>query len=351
MTARMRRVLIVSASLLLGLAPAYGCASSADPGEPLYPTSASPLPARPGAYVWTVGSPLLVLSSPNGGASWTTSHRAPSNRFAPISAVAFADSQHGWALQRQGSIFATTDGGTTWSTQGSRASWRLLDVACSDRLHAWVVGFDRRSGRGIILSTSDGGRSWSELRLGISQLERVAFSDTSHGWVIGMGDRFGFVLGTSDGGRHWNVQLRRRLGLMAVACSDARHCWVVGADSELTPMLVIATKDGGAHWSKQAPGSVRTWLRDVTFPDSRHGWAVGDGGVIIATSDGGQTWRRQASGTAYDLAAVSFSDASHGWAVKAPGSLLTTSDGGHRWTLVAPTAQHDVLTDVTTLAQ
>ncbi len=31
-------------------------------------------------------------------------------------------------------------------------------------------------------------------------------------------------------------------------------------------------------------------LNDVTFIDSQHGWAVGNGGIILATDNAGQSW-------------------------------------------------------------
>ena len=81
-------------------------------------------------------------------------------------------------------------------------------------------------------------------------------------------------------------------------------------------------------------------LNDICFVDSRHGWAVGDRGVIWSTEDGGRQWRLQPSGVTCSLGAVCFCDEHLGWAAggfshpythTSSGVLLTTRDGGQTW--------------------
>jgi len=81
-------------------------------------------------------------------------------------------------------------------------------------------------------------------------------------------------------------------------------------------------------------------LCDVSFVDPRHGWAVGDHGVILHTADGGQHWLPQSSGVSCTLNSVCFVDARHGWAAggmawpflhDTSGVVLSTRDGGNTW--------------------
>jgi photosystem II stability/assembly factor-like uncharacterized protein len=51
-------------------------------------------------------------------------------------------------------------------------------------------------------------------------------------------------------------------------------------------------------------------FRDLSFPDHKNGWIVGEGGMIAHTSDGGVTWEKQNGETEADLFAVHFADAS-----------------------------------------
>jgi photosystem II stability/assembly factor-like uncharacterized protein len=58
------------------------------------------------------------------------------------------------------SIFATTDGGATWSLQSSPATNFLWDVDCATTTTCMVAG------RGAILGTTDGGTTWSLQKAG-----------------------------------------------------------------------------------------------------------------------------------------------------------------------------------------
>jgi len=81
-------------------------------------------------------------------------------------------------------------------------------------------------------------------------------------------------------------------------------------------------------------------LADIYFADDKHGWAVGDRGVIWHTSNGGENWRRQVSGVHCRLESVHFVSADRGWVVgrrihpythRTTGVILSTTDGGRRW--------------------
>ena len=72
-------------------------------------------------------------------------------------------------------------------------------------------------------------------------------------------------------------------------------------------------------------------LHGISFPDSLHGWAVGDGGTILATSDGGRSWSEQKSGVRSVLNSAHFPTVAVGWFAGSDGVILTTNDGGTHW--------------------
>jgi photosystem II stability/assembly factor-like uncharacterized protein len=76
-----------------------------------------------GPKCWIAGSPgSRVLHSPDGGRTWQA---LPTPTRLPLTAMTFADDQHGWAAGAMGTIIATDDGGQTWSRQragGARAA-------------------------------------------------------------------------------------------------------------------------------------------------------------------------------------------------------------------------------------
>ncbi|KPJ55580.1 MAG: hypothetical protein AMJ42_06620 [Deltaproteobacteria bacterium DG_8] len=84
-------------------------------------------------------------------------------------------------------------------------------------------------------------------------------------------------------------------------------------------------------WEYQETGLEEELLCDASFPDPKHGWAVGIAGTIIHTSDGGKSWVRQESGTERHLFAVCFPDHKNGWAVGSMETIIHTSDGGKTW--------------------
>ncbi|MDB6164884.1 MAG: hypothetical protein JWQ83_24 [Lacunisphaera sp.] len=100
---------------------------------------------------------------------------------------------------------------------------------------------------------------------------------------------------------------------------------------------VVISADDGKTWT-QSLTPTRALLTGVSFPDSRHGWAVGHDGVIIATNDGGRTWSRQDEGESLDTVFldVLFRDAQRGFAVGAYGKFLATGDGGKTWSAAQP---------------
>ena len=108
---------------------------------------------------------------------------------------------------------------------------------------------------------------------------------------------------------------------------------IVLAAAALVALPAVAHAAGS--WRAQDPGSATgTALISVSFPDSTHGWAVGDLGTIMHTTDGGTTWTAQHSGILDGtmLSSVDFIDVDHGWVVGGNGKILSTANGGATWT-------------------
>lgn len=100
---------------------------------------------------------------------------------------------------------------------------------------------------------------------------------------------------------------------------------------------VLLSSDQGRSWT-QSVVPARALLTGVSFPDARHGWAVGHDGVILATTDGGQTWKRQDAGRDLETVYldVHFRDITSGFAIGAYGKFMVTADGGKTWTAAHP---------------
>src|SRR4051812_41740233 len=72
----------------------------------------------------------------------------------------FLDPNRGWAVNSNGHILHTEDGGTTWQRQFSAgAAVYLRCIAFVDELRGWVGTV---SAAHRLFRTTDGGASWSE---------------------------------------------------------------------------------------------------------------------------------------------------------------------------------------------
>ncbi len=102
--------------------------------------------------------------------------------------------------------------------------------------------------------------------------------------------------------------------------------------------LILSPKPGRAQsngaWRDSALSTYGA-LRDLSFPDSLYGWAVGDSGRVVRTTDGGIHWTSQASSTTANLAGVSFVSRLTGYAAGSAGTFLRTTNGGVNWSASA----------------
>ncbi|WP_011296134.1 WD40/YVTN/BNR-like repeat-containing protein [Cupriavidus necator] len=98
--------------------------------------------------------------------------------------------------------------------------------------------------------------------------------------------------------------------------------------------IILLSDDEGKTYRQARSVPVSATLSAVSFADDKHGWVVGQWGVILATRDGGETWEKQRMDTAADqpLFSVLFTNDRDGLAVGLWSLMLQTHDGGKTWT-------------------
>jgi photosystem II stability/assembly factor-like uncharacterized protein len=109
-----------------------------------------------GKHLIAVGDRGNIVAS-NDGVNWAQV-QVPVR--ATLTAVEFADENHGWAVGHDAVILHTKDGGRTWQLQNFAPELEkpFLDVLFTDASKGMVIG-----AYGLFYVTSDGGASWSEL--------------------------------------------------------------------------------------------------------------------------------------------------------------------------------------------
>ncbi len=180
----------------------------------------------------------------------------------------------------------------------------------------WAIGDD-----GTILKTTNGGSQWViQTSPVIGFFNDVFFIDANYGWIVGNG---GYILRTTNGGTTWeNVKPSSFDGhLQGTFFLSKDTGFVIG------PGNILKTTDGGVTWIKKQHPLIYGY--DITFTDSKNGWAVGSGGTIIRAIDGGEQWYKQTTPTSNYLYEVIFpGDDRNGWAVGNNGTILRTAFGG-----------------------
>lgn len=139
-----------------------------------------------------VGGGGTMLTTTDGGSSWSEPKFAESRKRTKLNALYFADHKTGWAAGNQGRIYSTNDGGNLWREQITEVSSDLLDVAFNGPKVGFAVGDN-----GIVLRTNNAGAKWTVERTGTRhKLERVLIHGT-RGFAIGYG---GTILTTEISG-------------------------------------------------------------------------------------------------------------------------------------------------------
>ncbi len=111
---------------------------------------------------------LIVYTTRNGGQNWsaTTPVSGISSAFTSgMESIFFSDAQHGWAVGNATNIYATSDGGKSWSVVSSKLVDNIktvLQLNFISDTQGWAL-CSATNGRSILLQTGDGGQSWSQV--------------------------------------------------------------------------------------------------------------------------------------------------------------------------------------------
>jgi photosystem II stability/assembly factor-like uncharacterized protein len=130
---------------------------------------------RGGQRLWAAGHDSVIITSGDGGKTWTQQYFDP-ERQQPIMDIHFFDEQHGLAIGAYGLALHTSDGGKSWlDGMINEEEWHnndLLDLGDGLLLVAGEAGFNYRS--------EDGGDTWETIEM--------PYPGSMFGIVAGAGD-------------------------------------------------------------------------------------------------------------------------------------------------------------------
>lgn len=287
--------------------------------------------------MWAGGIDGHIYRSLDGGLSWSSLQSGP---HADLSAVSFADADVGFVVgprHASGSFFfptamKTVDGGRSWNAisvgSGFDTAGDLNAVSMADQDHAVAVGE-----AGQVWATANGGASWTSLDAGTSEdLYDVEFTDGNHGIIVG---RAGLARVTIDGGANWSDVAGVSTGknLRAVSFASPDVAMIVGVSG-----TAWRSTDGGQSFAEAAGGiGALDHLGDVVMLDEVTAIAATvpgttAGSTILRTNDGGASWNgQQVPGLAVSTVSLAFETSSRGYAIIDKRYAYVTDDGGLTW--------------------
>jgi len=274
------------------------------------------------------GQDGMIMRSHDSGLTW---QKLDSRTHLFIFALSFPDKDHGFLVGDRSLVLSTTNGGDTFT---KRQLQRIFPVDQQDYAlpyeepllygvsfvnddQGWVVG---EFGR--IWATDNGGQTWTEQQdsllpqwkrplnpsddprfadFNLPTMFGVSFRDAQHGYAAGLE---GSVVATDDGGKTWHFQQQaERPGAPPDAFQPGERAagprdplfaiQVFGNDQGMTVGLTgsaLRLQPNGVWAHDASLPALPFGLNQVRFFDDQHGWIVGYG-VVLYTDDGGKTWR------------------------------------------------------------
>lgn len=220
-----------------------------------------------------------ILSTSDGGNTWNNNLFPDSNVF--LSTIYFLDSLKGFTGGSNGIIYYTTNTGITWTESvidsGFAYGFPIIDIEFFDRDIGFATGgsFDIA---GQMFKTTDGGLNWKSRIVGPEPLLDLHIIDSLNVLCAGGDFEYGAsIVRSTNSGANWIYNELGVFGISnAIGYRTQNEIWV---SMNLIDSFLIST-NGGLNWAlTPTPGN--SIISDMTFADSRNGWAVGKDGVLL----------------------------------------------------------------------
>lgn len=278
------------------------------------------LAAVSATVAWVSGEAGTVLRTVNGGKTWKDVS-PPDAKGRALRDIEAFDAQHAVALSigkgRQSRIYATNDGGKSWSLAfKNHDSSAFYDCMAFSADGTGLAMSDPVDGYFRLVVSHDSGQSWKllvprhmpkalKVEFGFAASGTCIVSGPGHQFWIASGGTHPRVFHTFNAGQTWTVARTpirggASAGIYSIAFRNGKIGVAVGGDytdpGDGSDAAAI-TADGGKTWTL-SKSSVKGYRSGVAYVTAKTLVAVGPTGSDVST-DGGITWRNFDT-TSYD---------------------------------------------------
>lgn len=279
----------------------------------------------------------------------------------------FLDANRGWAVNSDGKVIKTENGGESWQEQFHAEDVYFRCIAFSNEQTGWL-GTTTPATR--LFRTRDAGETWtpvsglpvvSSFICGLSVVnESVIYGSGTNdpGNIPGVATNIPGVIKSTDGGETWTgFDLSEHANLLVdIYFPDPDRGFVVGGKADVpnpttrgrVKPVVLFTEDGGLTWTNLLADMMADlprgeWGWKIFFVNDQVGYVSLENftaGAVLKTTDGGRTWVRKPindqQGNA-NLEGIGFIDENKGWVggwgnrFFTAGFSSATDDGANNW--------------------
>jgi photosystem II stability/assembly factor-like uncharacterized protein len=272
------------------------------------------------------GAGGALAKTTDGGRTWVTANVTTS---ADLIDVAFPSAEVGYALDRDGGLRRTANGGTSWKILGTGSTRNPRAVLAPDASVVLVVG-----PRGVRRS-ADAGETFEQVRArAVLRAPLTGATATRGGALFAWGPTA--LVRSLDDGRSWTAlakpgrtaRERRRLRIVQVSFATARVGLLRDGFGQ-----VWRTTNAGRGWTLLT-GVGTTSVTGMAAGSARSAYLITDatsgrsGGYLLRTEDGGATWQPQRVVSAPIRPAGLATSAGVDYLLAGDASLLFSTTGG-----------------------